>query len=82
MNFYSSLTVSIQTNVYAVYSSPYSGAFSLLDTMYMPKPCGYISQNLTQLDYFYGQWTKEYNINDNNGGANVAQMGTNYEYVF
>jgi hypothetical protein len=50
--------------------------------MYMPKPCGYISQNLTQLDYFYGQWTKEYSINDNNGGANVAQMGTSYEYVF
>ena len=25
---------------------------------------------------------KEYSINDHNGGANVAQMGNNYEYVF
>jgi hypothetical protein len=47
VNFYSSLAVSTQTNIYAVYSSPYSGAFSLLDTMYIPKPCAYISENLT-----------------------------------
>ena len=32
-NFYYDLKTSTQTNIYAVYSSPYSGAFSLLDTM-------------------------------------------------
>jgi len=41
-------------NMYAVYSSPYSGASALLDTIQVPKPCAYRCQNLTQIDYFYG----------------------------
>ena len=42
------------SNYYKVYSSPYSGAFDLLDTMYIPRPCASAFANLTQLDYFYG----------------------------
>lgn len=64
MDYYSSLKTSISTNIYAVYSSPYSGAFSLLDTQQVPKPCAYVSVNLTQFDYFYGQWIEEYNIKE------------------
>jgi hypothetical protein len=30
-----------------VYSSPYSGAFELLDTMFIPRPCASASANLT-----------------------------------
>lgn len=84
MNYYSNLKVSTQTSMYAVYSSPYSGAFSLLDTMQIPKPCAYISLNLTQEDYFYGQWTDEYDMKDSINGADkvVSQMGSSYEYVF
>jgi hypothetical protein len=47
---------------YQVYSSPYSGAFDLLDNMYIPRPCASSSANLTQLDYFYGQRAKSYNM--------------------
>jgi hypothetical protein len=51
---------------YAIYSSPYSGAFDLLDTMYIPKPCAAKSVNLTQMDYFYGQKFKTYDIRKEN----------------
>jgi hypothetical protein len=64
-----------QTNVYAIYSSPYSGAFALLDTMFIPKPCAYTSKNLTQFDYFYGQWVEEYNMKLQSADKIVSQMG-------
>jgi len=66
-SLYNRLDISTQTNTFAMYSSPYSGAFSLLDTVYVPTPCAYISQNLTQFDYFYGQWVEEYDLKDNVG---------------
>jgi hypothetical protein len=44
------------------YSSPYSGAFDLLDTMFIPRACASQSYNMTQFDYFYGQNTKTYTI--------------------
>ena len=47
-----------------MYSSPYSGAFDLLDTMYIPRPCSSSYANLTQMDYFYGQRKKSYNMRD------------------
>jgi len=37
------------------YSSRYSGGFSLLDTMVIPRPCAYKSYNMTQVDYYRGQ---------------------------
>ena len=40
-------TLSTGTGFYTIYSSPYSGAFSLLDTMIIPKPCATTSKNLT-----------------------------------
>jgi len=39
---------------FAVYKSPYSGAFDLLDTQYIPRPCATSTVNITQMDYFYG----------------------------
>jgi len=82
-SFYSNLKISTQTNVFAMYSSPYSGAFSLLDTMHIPTPCAYVSQNLTQFDYFYGQWVDEYDIKEEAGADRiVSSMGESYEYVF
>ena len=43
-----------QRKYFAVYTSPYSGAFDLLDTISVPRACATNSVNMTQLDYFYG----------------------------
>jgi hypothetical protein len=37
------LTMASADSIFKMYSSPYSGAFSLLDTMIIPRPCAYIS---------------------------------------
>lgn len=46
-SYQSSLTLSSGTDEFLVYSSPYSGAFALLNSMYVPKPCAYVSVNMT-----------------------------------
>ena len=81
--FYGTLELSSGTDEFSVWSSPYSGAFSLLNSMYIPKPCGYISLNMTQMDYFYGQWEELYNMKLS-AGANqyLLQMGGNYKLLF
>jgi hypothetical protein len=61
----------MKSNYFAVYTSPYSGAFDLLDTMYIPKPCAFKSVNLTQLNYFYGQFPSSYNIQNENQGKTL-----------
>jgi hypothetical protein len=76
-----------QVNYFKVYSSPYSGAFDLLDTMYIPRPCASAVANLTQMDYFYGQRKKSYNFRDEPSykvrASNVyAQMNSEKEIVF
>jgi hypothetical protein len=82
-SFSSSGSLSSGTDVYIVYSSPYSGAFSLLDTMYIPRACAYISQNMTSANYYYGQWASEYDLKSSSGANMVAaQMGSNYEFIF
>ncbi len=75
------------TNYFRVYSSPYSGAFDLLDTMQVPRPCASAYANLTQMDYFYGQRKKSYNFRDEPSyktrATNVfAQMDMEKEFVF
>ena len=50
------------SNYFKMYSSPYSGAFELLDTMHIPRPCASAYANLTQMDYYYGQHKKKYNF--------------------
>ena len=76
-----------QSNYFKVYSSPYSGAFDLLDTMYIPRPCVSAYANLTQMDYFYGQRKKSYNFRDEPSyktrATNVfAQMDKEKEFTF
>lgn len=41
-------------NYYKPYSSRYSGGFTLMDSMVIPRPCAYKSANLTQVDYYRG----------------------------
>ena len=50
----SSTALIYYSKYYAAYSSPYSGAFDLLETQYIPRPCATRSVNMTQMDYFYG----------------------------
>lgn len=57
MNFFTPLN-----NFFAVYTSPYSGAFGLLDTMVIPRACAYQSYNMSSYTYFYGQNTNTYNL--------------------
>ena len=75
------------SNYFKMYSSPYSGAFDLLDTMYIPRPCASAYANLTQMDYFYGQHKKKYNFRNEPSyktrAVNVyAQMDAEKEFVF
>ena len=49
-----------------VYNSRYSGGFSLLNTMIIPRPCAYVSANFTQQPelqtYYRGQFTQVLNM--------------------
>lgn len=67
---------------FAVYKSPYSGAFDLLDTMYIPRPCASNSVNITQMDYFYGQRTKSYDLIKTGQQNILAKMDPEREFVF
>lgn len=67
---------------FAVYISPYSGAFDLLDTMYIPRPCATNSYNLTAMDYFYGQRFKSYDIKKESREKILAKMSSEKELVF
>ncbi len=47
------------------YYSPYSGAFALKNSLYIPRPCAY-SYNMTAITYFYGQNAMRYNLKNYN----------------
>ncbi len=72
----------LKSKYFATYSSPYSGAFDLLDTMYVPRPCAQNTVNLTQMDYFYGQRVKTYDIRKENRDKIFAKMDSEREIVF
>ncbi len=67
---------------FAAYNSPYSGSFNLIDTMYIPRPCATSSVNLTQMDYFYGQYSVNYNLKWENRDVIMARMNDERELVF
>ena len=78
-----------QFSYYKIYQSPYSGAFTLLDTMYIPRACATKTYNMTQMDYFYGQNVNTYDMvvkNQYTSTANVDKidlmMDNGYQYVF
>lgn len=51
---YRSIPMNREENYFIPYPSRYSGGFSLLDTMKIPRPCAYQSQNLTSVQYYRG----------------------------
>lgn len=67
---------------YAVYTSPYSGGFDLLDTISVPRACAANNINMTQMDYFYGQRTKTYDLSDYNYDKYIQLMDDETEFVF
>ena len=65
------------------YSSRYSGGFTLLDTMIIPRPCAYKSFNLTQVDYYRGQNPLQYKISSKNSeGFVVTMMDSTARLIF
>ena len=48
------------------YVSRYSGGFSTLDTMRLPRPSAFASANMTAVEYYRGQNSLIYNIADEN----------------
>ena len=66
------------------YTSRYSGGFSLMDTMKIPRPCAFKSYNLTSIDYYRGQRPLDYKISssDNTAGFVVTLMNTKSEFIF
>ena len=59
---YRSVPTAREDNYFVPYNSRYSGGFALLDTMKIPRPCAYQSQNLTSVEYYRGQNEYKYAI--------------------
>ena len=78
----SSSSLTFYSKYFAVYSSPYSGAFDLLETQYIPRPCATRSVNMTQMDYFYGQWSKTYDMRAENKDKVYAMMDAESEFIY
>lgn len=79
---YSTNSLTEERKFYQVYTSPYSGAFDLLDTLRIPRACAYESQNMTQLDYFYGQRQVTYDMKQNNMAKVASKMDDEVEFIF
>lgn len=73
---YRSIPMNKEDNYYVPYPSRYSGGFALQDTMKVPRPCAFASQNLTSVSYYRGQNTMQYNLFAQNS-AKVASYMTN-----
>lgn len=71
-----------QRQYFATYTSPYSGAFDLLDTLTVPRVCAANNVNMTQLDYFYGTKAATYDLTTYNYEAYTKMMDDEWEFVF
>lgn len=63
-----------QQDYFTPYSSKYSGEFNLKDSMIIPRPCAFKSDNLTSVDYYRGQNEKQYEIAVQNSQGFVITM--------
>ena len=77
---YRSIKMAREDNYFVPYASRYSGGFPLLDTMKVPRPCAYQSQNLTSVSYYRGQRTYGYDLFGQNS-ATVASYFTGTPYI-
>jgi len=76
---YRSIPMNKEDNYFIPYPSRYSGGFTLLDTMKIPRPCAHASQNFTSVQYYRGQNTLQYNIySENSAKAATYITGTPY----
>ena len=79
---YRSVPTTREDNYYVPYTSRYSGGFTLLDTMKIPRPCAYQSQNLTSVQYYRGQNTMVYDVYAENSATVTAYMDGNPFIIF
>ena len=71
---YRSIPVRQEENYFLPYKSRYSGGFNLLDTMKIPRPCAFESQNLTSVQYYRGQNTLSYDLYGSNNQPRAATL--------
>ena len=70
-------------NYFIPYVSRYSGGFTTLDTMKIPRPSAFASYNLTAVEYYRGQNTMTYDIGEENNVASVVtQMSSDSKIIF
>ena len=69
---YRAVPMNKEDNYYVPYVSRYSGGFTLLNTMKIPRPCAAQSQNLTSVQYYRGQNTYQYDIYNQNSAAYLS----------
>ena len=80
---YKAVPTNREDNYYIPYPSRYSGGFTLLDTMKIPRPCAYQSQNLTSANYYRGQNVMQYDIQRENDKTISAYFsGSEVEVIF
>jgi len=76
--------MNLEQRYFYPYPSRYSGGFNLLDTLKIPRACAYKSANLTEVDYYRGQNTMTYKIENENPEQAfiVTLMDENSEFIF
>lgn len=67
------INIERREEVFLPYQSPYSGGFELKDTFVIPRPCAKSSVNMTEVSYYYGQRTFEYDITSQQGAFSAFQ---------
>jgi len=77
-----SVPITLTENYFVPYPSRYSGGFTLLDTMKVPRPCAYQSQNLTSVQYYRGQNTLQYDVYGENSATVASYMTGNIEVIY
>ena len=79
---YRSIPMNKEDNYFLPYPSRYSGGFPLLDTMKIPRPCAFQSQNLTSVQYYRGQNTMEYDLYRLNSATVATYFDNNPNIIF
>ena len=79
---YRSIPLQKEDNYFVPYPSRYSGGFKLQDTMKIPRPCAFQSQNLTSVSYYRGQNTYQYNLFGENSAKVAAYMTNNQQIIY
>lgn len=71
----------LTSNMQVPYASKYAGGFTLLDSYKIPRPCAFKSFNMTEADYYRGQWAMSYSIAQQNTVSYVTNLMTSPKLI-